>query len=84
MNEVQYVGDLFSEREAQYKEYGFIAQDIAEVDPNLATYSLNAKGDAVQVQAWSSHNLISVSVAAIKGLIAEIDNLKTRISILEQ
>jgi len=83
MNETQYIGDLFSQREATYKEYGFIAQDVAEIDANLATYSLNAEGDAIQPQAWSSHALISLSVSAIKGLIKEIEDLKNRILTLE-
>lgn len=83
MNEPQYIGDLFSEREATYREYGFIAQDVAEIDANLATYSLNAEGDAIQPQAWSSHALISLSVSAIKGLVTEIEDLRNRISVLE-
>ena len=83
MNEPQYIGDLFSEREAAYREYGFIAQDVAEIDANLATYSPNDEGDAIQPQAWSSHALISLSVAAIKGLITEIEDLKNRLTVLE-
>jgi hypothetical protein len=84
MNEPQYIGDLFSEREATYREYGFIAQDVAEVDANLATYGLNAEGDEVQPQAWSSHTMISLSVAAIQGLVSEVNELKSRVAQLEQ
>lgn len=84
MNQPQYIGDLFSEREATYREYGFIAQDVAEVDANLATYGLNAEGDEVQPQAWSSHTMISLSVAAIQGLVSEVNELKSRVAQLEQ
>jgi hypothetical protein len=84
MNQPQYIGDLFSEREATYREYGFIAQDVAEVDANLATYGLNAEGDEVQPQAWSSHAMISLSVAAIQGLVSEVNELKSRVAQLEQ
>ena len=82
-NEQQYIGDLFSEREAEYREYGFIAQDVGEVNSNLVSYSVNAEGDGIQPSMWSDFALISLSVSAIKGLIFEISELKSKLSELE-
>lgn len=82
-NEQQYIGDLFSEREAEYREYGFIAQDVGEVNSNLVSYSVNAEGDGIQPSMWSDFALISLSVSAIKGLITEIEDLKNRLMVLE-
>jgi hypothetical protein len=73
----------FEEFSATYKEYGFIAEDVADVSQNLASYSLKENNTGMQPVSWQQNGIISISIAAIKGLIAEIDALKARILALE-
>jgi hypothetical protein len=74
---------LYAEIADTYKEYGFIAEDVAGTNPHLASYSLNEDETTISPSSWQSHGMISVSVAAIKGLIAKIEALESRVQALE-
>lgn len=74
---------IFAEKRKNYKEYGFIAEDVALVSPDLASYDLNSLKDDIEPSNWQANAVISVSVAALKSLIFELDSLKTRVQALE-
>ena len=74
---------IFAEKRKNYKEYGFIAEDVALVSPDLASYDLNSLKDDIEPSNWQANAVISVSVAALKTLIFELESLKTRVQALE-
>lgn len=74
---------IFAEKRKNYKEYGFIAEDVALVSPDLASYDLNSLKDDIEPSNWQANAVISVSVAALKTLIFELELLKTRVQALE-
>ena len=78
-----YDDPVFAEHTSTYKEFGFIAEDVAAVTPHLASFRTNEGGTGIAPSSWQSNGLISISVSAIKGLIVEINALKDRISALE-
>lgn len=82
-NETYDAGPLFAEWMQNYREYGFIVEDVADVCSDLVSYSPNEEGTAISPQMWSTHGVISISVAALKATIAEVNHLKARIEALE-
>jgi hypothetical protein len=63
------------------KHYGFIAEDVAEVLPNFAQWTTSTNPPSAQM--WDNQAITSVSVAAIKELIARVEFLEQRVQDLE-
>lgn len=61
------------------RQYGFIAEDVADVDPHFAKYGIDGLPRTLDDRA-----LLSVSIKAIQELKAENDSLKARIEKLEK
>ena len=80
-----------------HRQYGFIAEDIAEVDRSLATWEAGTVWDAPDEEnqakirnldgwfpSYYDHaGLLSVSISAIKQLSDKIDDLTARLTALE-
>lgn len=63
-------------------QYGFLAEDVAEVaGTKLATYELN-NGELTPV-SWSNPNMTALAIAGVKELIAKIEDLESRLSAVE-
>lgn len=66
-----------------YKEYGFIAEDVESVIPELAIYTSNEDGSGAVPKMWQQNGMIAVSIAAIKELITKVETMEQRIQELE-
>lgn len=62
--------------------YGFIVEDIAEVDTELLFHKPDEQGN-MQPYMWKSEAIIALLVGSVKELSAEIISLKEKITILE-
>jgi hypothetical protein len=80
-NEWRYGSADIEEMFLTNKHYGFIAEDVAEVLPNFAQWTTSTNPPSAQM--WDNQAITSVSVAAIKELIARIEFLEQRVQDLE-
>ena len=79
--------DLYSDEIKQNyllrKEYGFIAEDIAQAVPDLGIYTPDKTSGELVPHMWQQNGVIALCVGAIKDLVAQIETLEARIATLE-
>ena len=65
------------------KEYGFIAEDVAQAVPDLGIYTPDKNSGELVPHMWQQNGVIALCVGAIKDLVAQIETLEARIATLE-
>ncbi len=64
------------------KEYGFIAEDVAQAVPDLGIYAPDTNSGELIPHMWQQNGVIALCVGAIKDLVVRIETLEIRIATL--
>lgn len=59
-----------------HKEYGFIVEEIAAIDPELVTYLDDSEDKTPTPMMWQQNGVIALLVKAVQELSAEVEALK--------
>lgn len=63
------------------RQYGFIVEEVQEVNPDLIHHELGENG--IEPQVWKHHAVMALAVKAIQELSAKVETLEARITQLE-
>jgi hypothetical protein len=74
---------LLNEINNKNKEYGFIAEEVYQVSPELVSYLDDNEDGTPDPNMWQQNGVISLCVASIKELLSKINILEGRIQELE-
>lgn len=74
---------LLNEINNKNKEYGFIAEEVHQVSPELVSYLDDNEDGIPDPNMWQQNGVISLCVASIKELLSKINILEGRIQDLE-
>lgn len=74
--------DIFHQQvKYSHKTYGFVVEEVSETSNELLEYTIN--NQSLEAHYWKPHDFIALSIQAIKDLMSQIDDLKSRIETLE-
>jgi len=63
----------------QMKEYGFIAEEVQEVDPWLCSYDTSIDDPSLTPRMWQQNALIALCVSSIKEIAARLEVLEQQL-----